>query len=51
MILGGWRSDSDAENVLQNAKDFAKAQGLPLTMTEAFVPGKQNGFVVVPLVC
>ena len=50
LILGGWRSDSDAENVLQQARKFAKDQGLPVNMADAFVPGRNNGFVVVPLV-
>ena len=50
LILGGWRSDSEAENVLQQAREFAKDQGLQVNMADAFVPGRNNGFVVVPLV-
>ena len=51
VIIGGWRPDSEADDLLQKARDFVKAHELPLTMNDAFVPGKQNSFVVVPLTC
>ena len=51
VVLGGWKSDTDADSVLQKAKQFIEAHQIRIPTEEAFTPGKQRGFVVVPIRC
>ena len=49
VIIGGWKEDKDADQTLQAVKSFIRERALPLPSQEAFVPGQQRGFAVIPL--
>ena len=51
IILGGRSPDTEADKTLQLAKEFVRERALPLPMDDCFEPGKQRGYVVIPLSC
>ena len=51
VIVGGWGPDTEAEQTLKEVREFIQNRAIPLPIEEAFVPGKQRGFAVVPLTC
>ena len=51
VIVGGWGPDTEAEETLMAVRNFIRDRAIPLPTEEAFVPGKQRGFAVVPLSC
>ena len=51
VIIGGWKEDTDAAETLEAVRQFIRDRALPLPAQDAFVPGQQRGFAVVPLTC
>ena len=49
VMIGGWNDHTDSDRTLAAVRDFIRDNALPLPAAEAFVPGQQRGFAVVPL--
>ena len=49
MVMGGWSTNLEEDEVLQLARKFGEEVGLDLDLAEAFMPGRQKGILIVPL--
>ena len=47
--MGGWDTSLDEAEVQQRARSFADEIALDIDLSEAFMPGKQKGILIVPL--
>ena len=49
LVFDGWSLDLDEAEVLDKAKKAVADLALDIDLTEAFMPGKHRGFLIVPL--
>ena len=49
VIFGGWSEDLTEDEVLLKAKQVVQDIGLDIDLADAFMPGKNRGFLIVPM--
>ena len=49
LVFGGWSLDLDETETLEKAKKATADLSLDIDLSEAFMPGKNRGFLIVPL--
>ena len=49
LVFGGWNIDLDEAEVLDRAKKAVADLALDIDLAEAFMPGKNRGFLIIPM--
>ena len=49
LVMGGWNLDLEGDDVKSRAEKMVKDLNLDIDLGEAFMPGRQKGFLIVPL--
>ena len=49
LVLGGWKVELEEQEVKDEASRMVRELELDIDLAEAFMPGKQKGYLIVPL--